>query len=124
MQIDKCTRADSRSITIQCPVYKEDLNTVLEPAVQTVRDAIKTYEMQGGTASIFMNDDGIQLLNPAERKRRIAFYKQNGIAWIGRPPDGIDGFVRAGKFKKASNMVQTNTYVNFNCTADLFRTTA
>lgn len=73
--------------------------------MQSVKDAIKTYEMQGGTANIFINDDGIQLLTPAERKRRIAYYKQSGIAWIGRPPDGEDGFVRAGKFKKASNMV-------------------
>lgn len=80
--------------------------------MQTVRDAIKTYEMQGGTANIFINDDGIQLLTPVDRKRRMAFYKQNGIAWIGRPADGIDGFTRAGKFKKASNMVCLGTMVS------------
>lgn len=75
------------------------------PAIQTVNEAIKTYEMQGGTANIFVNDDGLQLLSPMERKRRIAFYMRNKIGFVARPPDGHEGYVRRGRFKKASNMV-------------------
>lgn len=78
---------------------------VLAPALHSVKEAVKTYEMQGGTANIFVNDDGIDALSPADKIRRIAFYSQNDIGWIARPMDGQGGFVRAGKFKKASNMV-------------------
>lgn len=45
-------------VTIQMPVYKEGLSAVIKPTVQSVKRAISTYELQGGTASIFVNDDG------------------------------------------------------------------
>jgi hypothetical protein len=45
-------------VTIQMPVYKEGLEGVIKPTVQSVKQAISTYEMQGGTANIFINDDG------------------------------------------------------------------
>jgi hypothetical protein len=53
----------------------------------------------------------IQTLPDHERDARLAFYDANGIGWISRPAHGElsangDGttFVRAGRFKKASNM--------------------
>ena len=87
---------------------------------------MQTYARQGGTSTIFICDDGMQvrpapprpspapaltpaarqLLPPAERAARQAFYAQHGIGWVARPahdPAG-SGFVRAGRFKKASNM--------------------
>ena len=79
----------------------------MRPAIESVQEAIKVYEMQGGTANIFINDDGMQLIDHEERKRRLAFYARNKIGWVARPPDGEGGFVRAGRFKKASNMVRT-----------------
>lgn len=91
-------------ITIQCPVYKESLVTVIEPTMVSVRAAISTYELQGGTASVFVNDDGMQLLSESEVRIRKAYYASNSIGWVARPPHGQDGFIRAGKFKKASNM--------------------
>ena len=91
-------------ITVQCPVYKEDLADVIFPTVESLQQAIATYERQGGTASIFVNDDGLQLLKPAERELRREFYTRNAIGWVARPGHGHDGFVRAGRFKKASNM--------------------
>ncbi|CCG81822.1 Putative uncharacterized protein [Taphrina deformans PYCC 5710] len=91
-------------ITIQCPVYKEDLDTVLAPALATVKEAIKTYELQGGTANLFLNDDGLQLLDRHDADCRQAFYKKYDIGFVARPPHGQEGYVRAGKFKKASNM--------------------
>lgn len=58
-----------------------------------------------GTASIFVNDDGIKAgLSDVEVEARKEFYHNNNIGWVARPRDKSDGFVRKGKFKKASNM--------------------
>lgn len=51
-------------VTIQMPVYKEGLKGVIMPTVETLLAAVKHYESQGGTASIFVNDDGMQLVKP------------------------------------------------------------
>ena len=93
-------------ITIQMPVYKEGLEAVLAPSIQSIKKAMKTYARQGGTSTIFINDDGLQLLAPAERSARISYYSNHGIGWVARPPhsNDADGFKRAGRFKKASNM--------------------
>jgi hypothetical protein len=97
---------DLPHVTIQCPVYKEGLQAVIAPTIQSVKRAISTYELQGGTANIFVNDDGLQLLAEDARMTRIDFYRDHGIGWVARPPhDGAEGgFKRKGKFKKASNM--------------------
>ncbi|KAJ4372949.1 hypothetical protein N0V83_003240 [Neocucurbitaria cava] len=97
-------------VTIQMPVYKEGLRGVIEPTVQSVKQAISTYEQQGGTANIFVNDDGMQVISADETEERQEFYDENGIGWVARPkhnpkPEyGSVKFSRRGKFKKASNM--------------------
>ena len=93
-------------VTIQMPVYKESLEAVLAPSIQSIKKAMKTYARQGGTSTIFINDDGLQSLPPAERSARITYYTNHGIGWVARPPHSNepDGFKRAGRFKKASNM--------------------
>jgi membrane glycosyltransferase len=96
-------------VTIQCPVYKEGLQGVIEPTVHSIKAAISTYEMQGGTANIFVNDDGMQLISEEEARARQDFYDEHNIGWVARPrhdPKGEHGeaFTRRGKFKKASNM--------------------
>jgi len=97
-------------VTIQMPVYKEGLSTVIEPTVRSIKAAISTYEMQGGTANIFVNDDGMQLVTENEARERQDFYDENNIGWVSRPKhnpkptDGSEVFLRRGKFKKASNM--------------------
>lgn len=83
---------DFPHITIQCPVYKEDLAEVIVPTVRSLRKAIATYERQGGTASIFINDDGLQLISPEERELRKLYYKLNNIGWVARPGHGKNGF--------------------------------
>jgi hypothetical protein len=67
---------------------------------------MQTYARQGGTSAIFICDDGLQLLSPAEREERVAFYANHNVGWVARPghSSAPDGFKRAGKFKKASNM--------------------
>ncbi|KAK7737294.1 hypothetical protein SLS53_006597 [Cytospora paraplurivora] len=91
-------------VTIQCPVYKEGLTAVIAPTIKSVKAAMTTYELQGGSANLFVNDDGLQLLPGSERAARIDFYAENGIGWVARPRHGDGGFRRRGKFKKASNM--------------------
>lgn len=67
---------------------------------------MQTYARQGGTSAIFVHDDGLQLVSEEERKERIDFYADNNIGWVARPKheNTPDGFKRAGRFKKASNM--------------------
>jgi hypothetical protein len=97
-------------VTIQCPVYKEGLGAVIDPTVKSVKAAISTYEMQGGSANIFINDDGMQLLSTEQAQERREYYEEHNIGWVARPRHspkpsaGEKGFIRAGKFKKASNM--------------------
>ncbi|OCL01430.1 hypothetical protein AOQ84DRAFT_401805 [Glonium stellatum] len=91
-------------ITIQCPVYKEGLASVIAPTVKSIKQAMSTYELQGGSANMFINDDGLQLISEEERQARIEFYADHSIGWTARPKHGENGFVRKGKFKKASNM--------------------
>ena len=66
---------------------------------------MQTYARQGGTSAIFCNDR-LQLISAEEREERIAFYANHNIGWVARPghSSAPDGFKRAGKFKKASNM--------------------
>ncbi|KAK6329930.1 hypothetical protein TWF718_003357 [Orbilia javanica] len=91
-------------ITIQMPVYKESLNVVIKPTVDSLKQAISQYELQGGSASIFINDDGIQTMPAEEARKRTEYYRNSNIGWVARPRNGHNGFVRGGKFKKASNM--------------------
>jgi hypothetical protein len=91
-------------VTIQMPVYKEGLKGVIIPTIQSLMPAIRHYEGLGGTASIFVCEDGMQVLSPEVAEMRKKFYKANNIGWCARPPHGKDGFLRAGKFKKASNI--------------------
>ncbi|KAJ4352796.1 hypothetical protein N0V95_003958 [Ascochyta clinopodiicola] len=97
-------------VTVQMPVYKEGLRAVIEPTVRSIKQAISTYELQGGTANIFINDDGMQLISEEEARARQEYYDENQIGWVARPkhnPKPADGekmFIRRGKFKKASNM--------------------
>ena len=92
------------------PVYKEGLEAVIKPTVISLKAAISTYEMQGGTANIFVNDDGMQLIAKADADARREFYREHNIGWVARPahspkPEmGKNVFLRRGKFKKASNM--------------------
>jgi hypothetical protein len=95
---------DFPHVTIQMPVYKEGLKGVIIPTIESLMPAIRHYEGLGGTASIFVCEDGMQAVKPEVAEMRKRFYKANNIGWCARPPHGKDGFFRAGKFKKASNM--------------------
>lgn len=118
--------------TIQMPVYKEGLESVLKPTIQSVQRAMKTYELQGGSTSLFICDDGMQLLSPEELEiRKVSlyvadavavkryleltqvsfdhdpqeYYDLNSIAYVARPPHSTE-FFRAGRFKKVNFIFQ------------------
>lgn len=76
------------------------------PSIMSIKKAMQTYARQGGTSSIFVHDDGLQLLPEPDREERIRFYADHGIGWVARPKhdDSEGGFKRRGRFKKASNM--------------------
>ncbi len=118
------------------------LCSVIVPTIISVMAAIEEYEKQGGTASVFINDDGMQAIEPELAEARKRYYKENGIGYTARLPqhknrsaqkshwwskkkqlviddkeavieEGLSpsqalankiGFLRKGKFKKASNM--------------------
>lgn len=52
---------------------------------------------------MFINDDGLQLIDEEERQARIDFYADHSIGWTARPKHGLDGFLRRGKFKKVGH---------------------
>lgn len=62
-------------VTIQMPVYKEGLEAVIVPTIRSIKAAMATYEMQGGSANIFINDDGMQLISPDDARARADFYE-------------------------------------------------
>ena len=52
------------SITALMQVPPANHTSVIIPTVTSLQAAIKKYEEQGGTASIFVNDDGMQTVTP------------------------------------------------------------
>ncbi|KAK6069768.1 hypothetical protein SCUP234_10523 [Seiridium cupressi] len=74
-------------ITVQMPVYKEGLKGVIVPTMVSVMKAIQHYEEQGGTASVFVNDDGMQCIQPELAEARKQYYRENGIGYTARLPN-------------------------------------
>ncbi|KAJ3128524.1 hypothetical protein HK098_004154 [Nowakowskiella sp. JEL0407] len=91
-------------VTIQIAVYTESLDTVIHPTIKSVKQAMTTYERQGGSVNIYINDDGMQVIPPDEAQKRKDYYKSHSIGWCSRPKHNKDGFIRKGRFKKASNL--------------------
>lgn len=73
-------------ISIVVPVYKESLEEVLAPTIESCSRAISTYELQGGTASIIVCEDGLQLVSPEEVEKRKDYYNRTGCAVRPLPP--------------------------------------
>jgi len=53
----------------------------------SVLQAIEYYERQGGTASIFVNDDGMQAIEPELAEARKQYYAENSIGYCARLPN-------------------------------------
>jgi len=85
-------------VTIEMPVYKESLSETIAPSVYSLKKAMQTYARQGGSSSIFIHDDGLQLISPEERLARTTFYGDHNIGFVARPAhdNAPDGFKRSG----------------------------
>ena len=57
---------------------------------------------------MFINDDGLQIIEEEERRARIDFYTDHSIGWTARPKHGSEGFLRRGKFKKVCNPLNSS----------------
>ena len=71
------------------------------PTIMSVLAAIHEYEKQGGTASIFINDDGMQDIEPQLAKARKQYYRENNIGYCARLPHMTTKTV-ASWFKKST----------------------
>ncbi|CBJ27221.1 conserved unknown protein [Ectocarpus siliculosus] len=89
-------------VTIQMPVYKENLVETILPSIQSVMTAVLHYKKMGGEANLYINDDGLQVISEKERNARVFAYKRHGVSYVARPPASIRP--RKGLFKKASNL--------------------
>lgn len=78
------------------PVYKEGLRGVIVPTIISLMSAIEHYEQQGGTASVFVNDDGLQTIEPELAEARKHYYNENDIAYCARLPN-MKGKAKAGR---------------------------
>ena len=52
------------------------------PSVESLKRAMQTYARQGGSSSIFINDDGLQILPPDKRAERLEYYNTHGIGYV------------------------------------------
>jgi len=100
-------------VVIQVPVYKESFEQTIRPTLENALEPVRHYRDMGGSAFIFVCDDGLTLVDEAERTRRVQWYERNGIAYVARPPH--KELPRAGIFKKASNL---NYCLDFALAAD------
>jgi len=95
-------------LTVQMPVYKEGLKGVIIPTITSVLKAVNYYEAHGGSATVLVADDGMQLVSEELQEARKVYYELHDIAWVARPKQctkpGPNFFLRKGKFKKASNL--------------------
>ncbi|KAL3459673.1 hypothetical protein BJX64DRAFT_291018 [Aspergillus heterothallicus] len=69
------------------PVYKEVLKGVIVPTMISVLAAVQHYEEQGGSASVSVNDDGMQAIQPELAEARKQYYRDNGIGYTARGPN-------------------------------------
>ena len=58
-------------------VWRPSSNRQCDPS--SIKKAISTYELQGGSANIFINDDGLQLISDEGRQAHIKFYADHNI---------------------------------------------
>ena len=65
-------------LTVFCSVHSA-------PCVYSLKKAMQTYRRQGRTSSIFVHEDGMQLLSEEERQAWIVFYTDHSVGWVVRP---------------------------------------
>lgn len=64
---ERLTGSHLPHVVIQMPVFMEPLATVIMPTIESLEAAIRTYEWQGGSATIIVCDDGLQVCEFVQR---------------------------------------------------------
>ncbi len=91
------------NITIQLPVYKEDLHNTIKPTINNAIIQAKRYIKEtGADCNIIVCDDGLNLISEDDKKERKKFYLENNIGYTARPHPSK--YKRIGRFKKAGNL--------------------
>ena len=88
--------------TVQIPVYRESLRETIAPSIASVIEAAERYRAEGGTVNILVSEDGLRLCNEKDARERLEYYAAHDCAWVARPAQGDNGYIREGRFKKAS----------------------
>ena len=97
-------------ITIQIPVYKENLQNTIKPTLlHCCREADRYMDETGAYCNIIVCDDGYNLISENDRIERVSFYKDIGVGFTARPHPSL--YPRRGRFKKAGNL---NFSMNFH----------
>ena len=103
------------NITIQMPVYKEDLNNTIKPTLNNaIKQATRYIEETGSNCNIIVCDDGLNLISEEDKLARKKFYLENNIGYTARPHPSK--YKRIGRFKKAGNL---NFSLNYSTIAIL-----
>lgn len=91
------------NITIQLPIYKEDLENTIVPTIMSAIEQANRYKKEtSSNCNIIVCDDGYNLISNEEREKRLFFYNKNNICVSARPHPSKH--VRNGRFKKAGNL--------------------
>ena len=96
-------------ITIQIPIYKENLHNTIKPTLlHCCREADRYMDETSAYCNIIVCDDGYNIISEADRCERVQFYQDIGIGFTARPHPSK--YPRKGRFKKAGNL---NFSLNF-----------
>jgi len=98
------------TLTIQLPVYKEDLENTIKPTLISAMEQANRYKIETGSiCNIIVCDDGYNVISEEDRLKRYHFYIDNNIGFTARPHPS--NHTRQGRFKKAGNL---NFSLNFS----------
>lgn len=98
------------NITIQVPIYKENLENTIVPTLLSAKKQAERYTKETNAfCNIVVCDDGLNIIQEEEKEKRMLFYKEHNIGFIARPHPSKHE--RKGRFKKASNL---NFAMNFS----------
>ena len=101
------------NITIQLPVYKEDLNNTIIPTLNNaIIQAERYIKETGADCNIIVCDDGLNIISEEDKNQRKKFYLENNIGYTARPHPSK--YERVGRFKKAGNL---NFSLNYSSVA-------
>lgn len=98
-------------ITIQLPVYKEDLENTIKPTILSAIEQANRYMLETSSmCNIIVCDDGLNLISEHEKNERIQFYTSHNVGYTARPHSSK--LKRRGRFKKAGNLNFSMNYAN------------